>query len=153
MILQTLTLGSRNYFLPGSHYHRWWPASPEDSEDTLRYSLETLCPPLLLFPTIDKSLWITAYTCRSYLCSQLPLLLLDTLKNSSIVWESFVPTALCFFTTWIPLRIISRTYRVSTHPQLIHVCHQSSKYHSIFRKSWASYCSWNSWLLALWLIP
>ena len=32
--------------------------------------------------------------------------------------EYFVPTALQFFATWIPLRIISRTFRVSAHPQL-----------------------------------
>ena len=32
--------------------------------------------------------------------------------------EYFVPTALQFFATCIPLRIISRIYRVSAHPQI-----------------------------------
>ena len=35
-----------------------------------------------------------------------------------IPWEYFVPTALQFFATWIPLRIITRACRVSAHPQL-----------------------------------
>ena len=72
------------------------------------------------------------------------MLLQDTSKFSLMIREYFVTIALQFFVTWIPLRIISRTYRVSTHPQLIHECHQSSKYHSIFRKSSVAYCSWSS---------
>ena len=57
---------------------RWSPTAPEDFGDTLWYSLETLCPSLLLFPTTDKSLWITTYTCHSYDHSPLFLLLQDT---------------------------------------------------------------------------
>ena len=57
---------------------RWSPTASEDFGDTLWYSLETLCPSLLLFPTTDKSLWITTYTCHSYDHSPLFLLLQDT---------------------------------------------------------------------------
>ena len=57
---------------------RWSLTAPEDFRDTLWYSLETLCPSLLLFPTTDKSLWITTYTCHSYDHSPLFLLLQDT---------------------------------------------------------------------------
>ena len=46
---------------------RWSPTAPEDFGDTLWYSLETLCPSLLLFPTTDKSLWITSYPCHPYI--------------------------------------------------------------------------------------
>ena len=58
----------------------WSPAAPEDFEVTLRYSFETLCPLLLQFPTIEISLWINTYTCRSYFHSQLLLLLQDASK-------------------------------------------------------------------------
>ena len=39
-------------------------------------------------------------------------------KFSLLFREYFVPTALQFFATWIPLRINPRTCRVSAHPQL-----------------------------------
>ena len=81
---------------------RWSPTAPEDSKDTLLYSLETLCPPLLLFPTIDRPLWITTYNCRSYLHSQLLLLLQDALICSPLFRKSFKLTALQFFATWMP---------------------------------------------------
>ena len=55
--------------------------------------------------------------------------------------------------TWIPLRIISRTYRVSTHPQLIQVFHKSVQNIIRFSENLQEpFCSWNSCLLALWLI-
>ena len=63
---------------------RWSPTAPEDFEVTRRNSFETLCPLLLQFPTIEKSLWINTYTCRSYFYSQLVLLLQDTPKYSSL---------------------------------------------------------------------
>jgi len=86
-----------------------------------RYS--TMCsrdyvPSLLQFTSIDKSLWITTYTYRSYCHPQLLLLLQDVLKYSSIFWEFFTLTALQFLAAWIPLRIITRACRVSAHPQL-----------------------------------
>ena len=59
---------------------RWSPTAPEDFRDTLWYSLETLCPSLLLFLTTDKSVWITTYTCHSYDHPPLILLLQDTPK-------------------------------------------------------------------------
>ena len=82
------------------------------------YSFETLCLLLLQFPTTEISLGINTYTCRSYFYSQLTLLLQDTLKSFLLFREYFVPTALQFLATWIPLWIISRPYRVSVHPQL-----------------------------------
>ena len=107
---------------PGEPRHyRWSPAAPEDSEDTLRCSLETLCLSLLQFPTTDISLWITTYTCHSYNHSLLLLLFKDALKYSPLPRESPELTALQFFTTWLPIRIIPCTYRVSVHPQLF-VC-------------------------------
>ena len=63
-------------------------------------------PSLLQFPFIDKLLWITTYTRHSYNVSQLILLLQDTPKFSLSFRESFELTALLFFVTWIPLRII-----------------------------------------------
>ena len=66
MNLLTLTLGSRNYFHLESTLLRWSSTAPEDSEVTLRCYLETLCAPLLLFLTIENSLWMTTYTCHSY---------------------------------------------------------------------------------------
>ena len=86
-----------------------------------RYS--TMCsrdyvPSLLQFTSIDKSLWITTYTYRSYCHPQLLLLLQDVLKYSSVFREFFTLTALQFLAAWIPLRIITRACRVSAHPQL-----------------------------------
>ena len=77
-----------------------------------------LCPSSLQFHTTDKFLWKASCTCHSYFYSQLILSLEDTLKFSLLIREYFVPTALQFLSTWIPLQIISRPYRVSTHPQL-----------------------------------
>ena len=76
---------------------------------------------LLQFPSFDKPLWITTYTRHSYDASQLILLLQDTPKFSLLFRKSFKLTALQFFTTWIPLLKIPRTYWVSVHPQLF-VC-------------------------------
>ena len=90
---------------------RWSLATSEDFEDTLQYSLETLCPLLLQFPSTEISLGINTYTRRPYFIPSRSC-------YYKIPREYFVPTALQFFATWIPLRIISRTYRVSTHPQL-----------------------------------
>lgn len=97
-------------------HSRWSTVSPKGSEDTLQCSPETLCSLILHFPTTDISLWITSYTCRSYNHSPLILLLQDTPKFSLLFREYPVPTTLQFFATWIALWIISRTYRVSTHP-------------------------------------
>jgi hypothetical protein len=60
----------------------------------------------------------TAYTCHSYNHSPLILLLQDAPKYSLLSRESFELTALQFLAPEIPLQIISRTYRVSTHSQL-----------------------------------
>ena len=55
-----------------------------------RYSLmfsRDYVPSLLQFTSIDKSLWITTYTYRSYCHPQLLLLLQDVLKYSSLFRE------------------------------------------------------------------
>ena len=119
ILLKTkLTLGSRKYFLPESHL---LPMTACCTRRFRRYS--TMCsrdyvPSLLQFTSIDKSLWITTYTYRSYCHPQLLLLLQDVLKYSSIFREFFTLTALQFLAAWIPLRIITRACRVSAHPQL-----------------------------------
>ena len=113
-----LTLGSRKYFLPESHL---LPMTACCTRRFRRYS--TMCsrdyvPSLLQFTSIDKSLWITNYTYRSYCHPQLLLLLQNVLKYSSVFREFFTLTALQFLAAWIPLRIITRACRVSAHPQL-----------------------------------
>ena len=108
-------------FTQRAPYYRWSPAAPENFEDTLRCFLETLVPFVVAIPTINKSLWITTYNCRSYLHPQLLLLLQDALNCSPLFRKSFKLTALQFFTTWISLLKIPRTYWVSVHPPLF-VC-------------------------------
>ena len=113
-----LTLGSRKYFLPES------PSLQMIACYTRRFRrYSTMCsrdyvPSLLQFTSIDKSLWITIYTYRSYCHPQLLLLLQDVLKYSSVFREFFTLTALQFLATWIPLQINPRTCQVSAHPQL-----------------------------------
>ena len=124
MILLTPTLGSRKYFLPESPSVRMIACFTRRFRRHPTMFSWDYVPSLLQFPTIDVSLWITTYICRSYIHPQLILLLQDTPKFSLLFREYFVPTALQFFATWIPLRIISRTYRVSAHPQMIHVFHK-----------------------------
>ena len=71
----------------------------------------------------------------------------------SVVPRTPSAIALKFFATWIPLRIIPLNYRRFSIPSCLSVSQKSSKSYSIFRKSLAAYCSWNSCLLALWLNP
>ena len=106
---------------------RWSPTAPEDSEVTIWCSLETLCPSLLLFPTTDKSLWITTYTCHSYDHSPLFLLLQDTPKFSLLIREYLVPTVLQFLVTWIPLWIILALVEYPLIPSCSCVSQKSSK--------------------------
>ena len=118
MILLNLTLGSRDHFHSESTLllmivcctRRIRRYSPMFSWDFMVL--------LLQFPSIDKHLWITMHTCHSYIHSPLILLLQDTSKFSLLFRQYFVPTALQFLATWIPLRLIPRTYRVSAHSQL-----------------------------------
>ena len=74
---------------------RWSPTAPEDFEDTLRFSLETLCPLPLQFPTTEISLWINTYTCRAYFYSQSILLLQDTLR----IFCAYCLAVLCHLNT------------------------------------------------------
>ena len=60
-------------------------------------------------------------------------------------------TALQFFSTWIPLRIISRTYRVSAHPQMILVFHKVFEIPFDLPKTLSNLLLWN-FLLALIMI-
>ena len=152
MNLLTLRLGSRD---------RIHPKSPLLQRITCyirrfrRYSLmfsRDLCPSLWLFLTTDKSVRITTYTCHSYDHPPLILLLQDTPKFSLLFREYFVPTALQFFATWIPLRIISRPYRLSTHPQLF-MCF-TMVFEILFDppKFLSSLLLCNTCLLALWML-
>ena len=75
---------------------------------------------------------------------------LETLVVVSIILELI---ALLFFVTWIPLRLILALIEYPLIPCCSCVTQNSSKYYLNFRKSWVAYCSWNSYLLALWLIP
>jgi hypothetical protein len=89
-ILLTLTLGSRNHFVPES------PFAPDDRllhQKILKIPFDVFLRPL----------------CRSYILSQLLLLLQDAPKYSPMFRESFVPTALQFLVAWIHLWTI-------THP-------------------------------------
>jgi len=62
------------------------------------------------------SVWITKHTCLHSI--PLIFLLQDALNCSPLFRESFELTALQFLAREIPLWIIPRTYRVSTHSQL-----------------------------------
>jgi len=82
-ILLTLTLGSRNHFLPES------PFTADDRllrQKILQILLDVfprpLCPLPLHFSTTDKSPWIATYTCRPYNHSSMLLLLQDAPKFS-----------------------------------------------------------------------
>ena len=96
MNFTNITLGSRDHFhlestlLPMIVYctRRFWWYSMMFSRDFV--------PSLLQFPCIDKPLWITTYTCHSYLHPQLLLLLQDALKCSPMFRESLMLTALQF---------------------------------------------------------
>ena len=118
MNLLTLRLGSRDRIPPKSPLLLMIVCCTRRFR---RYS--TMCsrdyvPSLLQFTSIDKSLWITTYTYRSYCHPQLLLLLQDVLKYSSIFREFFMLTALQFLAAWIPLRIITCACRVSVRPKL-----------------------------------
>ena len=106
MILLNLILGSRNYFLPESHSIQVIAWCTRRFRSCSLMFLRYFVPSLLQFPSIDKPLWITTYTLHSYNVSQLILLLQDTPKFSLLFRESFELSALLFFVTWIPLRII-----------------------------------------------
>ena len=142
MILLTPTLGSRNYFHPESPLLQMITWSTEGFR---RYSpmFSRDFEPVAFAIPYHRNIPMDIYLHLSFLL----LFPVDLVIPRYPEILSNVPRILCAYclavlATWISLRIISRTYRVSTHPQLIHVCHQSSKYHSIFRKSSGAYCSW-----------
>ena len=153
MVLLTLTLGSRNYFsrralIPEDHLLR---------QKILRVSLDIFPRPLCSSPlqstVTDISLWISVCTCHSHDHSSSLLLLQDASNYSSLPQESFVFTVLQFYFAWKPLRVFPHIYRGSVLLNCSCVSHNSLEYFSIFRKSSAACYSWNSCLLALWLIP
>ena len=125
ILLKTkLTLGSRKYFLPESHL---LPMTACCTRRFRRYS--TMCsrdyvPSLLQFTSIDKSLWITTYTYRSYCHPQLLLLLQDVLKYSSIFREflRLLP--------WVPCCMNTPTDNYSCLPSI-----RSSPVVLVFHKS------------------
>ena len=94
MILLNLTLGSRNYFLPESPSLQMIAWCTEGFQRyTLMFSRDFV-PVAFAIPYHRNIPMDNTYTCHSYFC------------------------ALQFFTTWIPLQIITRTYWVFIHPQL-----------------------------------
>ena len=131
---------------------RWSRTAPEDFKVTRRNSFETLCPLLLQFPILEISLWINTYTWRSYFYSQLILLLQDTPKFSLLFRESFELTALLFFVTWIPLRIILALIEYPLIPQLF-MCF-TMVFEILFDppKILNSLLLCNTCLLALWML-
>ena len=108
---------------------RWSPTASEDFEDTLRYSLETLCPLLLQFPTTKISLWINTYTCHSYFYSQSILLI----QNTPRILCAYCLAVLCHLNT--PTNNISHLSSIRSSPNDSCISQKCSKYHSIFRKS------------------
>ena len=152
-ILLTLTLGSRDYFLPESpsfqmitwFTRRCWRYSPINSWDPM-------CPSPLQFPATDKFVWITTYAFRSSIQSQWLLLLQDTPKYSPMFRESFVPAVLQrLFTP----RIIPHACRGSVHPPLIMRFPKCLEILSVLLRIHLqpTACGDSSYLLALWLIP
>ena len=97
---------------------RWSPAAPEDFEDTLRFSLETLCPLLLQFPSTEISLWINTYTCRAYFYSQSILLLQDTPR----IFCAYCLAVLCHLNT--PKNNFSHFPSIRSSP-VVHMFHKS----------------------------
>ena len=94
MILLTLTLGSRNYFLP---------ESPNDRvlhQKILKILFDAFTRPLcslsFQFPATEISIWITTYTCRSYNHSLL-LLLLQISSNCSPTFKNSLCHCLTYF--------------------------------------------------------
>ena len=116
MILLTPTLGSRNYFHPESPLLQMIACCTRSFRRC--YSMfyrDTCAHRLCKFTTTETSLWIATYTCHPYLHSRLLLLVQDTLKFSLLFQEYFVPAALQFLATWIPLTDNSSWF---IHPQL-----------------------------------
>ena len=97
---------------------RWSPTAPEDFEDTLRFSLETLCPLLLQFPSTEISLWINTYTCRAYFYSQSILLLQDTPR----IFCAYCLGVLCHLNT--PKNNFSHFLSIRSSP-VVQVFHKS----------------------------
>ena len=120
----------------------WSPTALEDFGDTLWYSLETLCPSLLLFPTTDKSLWITSYTCHSY--DHPPIDLVSTRYPEVF---SIIPRILCAYCLAVPFHLNTSTdnfsHLSSIHSSpVVHVFH-NGLWNTIrsFKKSLVAYCS------------
>ena len=117
MIFLTLTLGSRNYFLPERPHSRWLLGALKDHEDTLRCALETMCHRFC--SSLPSIIPLDNYLHLSFILSspvalvitRCPVILFDIPRILTL-------TALQFLAAWIPLRIITRACRVSAHPQL-----------------------------------
>ena len=125
MVLLTGTLGARDHIRAESPLlqmiacctRRFWRYSMIFSRDFV---------PVAFAIPYHRNILMDNYTHLPILHS-IPLILLlqDALNCSPLFRESFELTALQFLVTWIPLRITLCTYRVSAHPQLIHVLHKS----------------------------
>ena len=125
ILLKRLTVGSRKYLLPES------PLSQMVADCTRRcWRYSSIIP-----ETLVPSAFSIPYYRYIHMDNNIHLLFIQLLWVSLVITRYIellsgflrIPctTALQFFSTWIPLRIISRTYQVSAHPQWIHVFHKS----------------------------
>ena len=138
MVLLTLTLDSRNYFLPES------PLSQMIAYCTRRFRSYSpiLFRDFVLIAFAIPYHWsipMDKYLQPSFLI----LFQVDLVKTRCLEPLSVVPRILwayCYtvFATWIPLRIISRTSEYPLIPSCSGVSQKSLKYYSILRKSLAA---------------
>ena len=91
----TLTLGSRNYFLPESPLLQMIACCTRSFRRCYSMFYRDTCAHCLCkFTITETSVWIATYTFHPYLHSRLLLLVQDTLNFFPLFRESFVLTAL-----------------------------------------------------------
>ena len=153
MILLTLTLGSRKYFLSESPSlqmiawcTRWfWRYSP------MFYRVP--CTLRRCDPTTNKSLGVTTYIVVHTVIPRWSYYYKIPWISPYLFREYLVPTALQFLATCISLRIITRSYRVSIHPQLFLCSIRYFVIQSELSRTSVAYCSIRSYMPTPWLIP
>ena len=117
------TLGSRKYFLPESPSLQMIVCCTRRFRGYSMMFSRDFVPSLLQFPSIDKVLCITTYTCHSYNHFLLILLLQDTPKFSLLFRESFMLTTLQFLPQEYPYDNSSHLPSIRSSP-VFHVFHK-----------------------------
>ena len=153
LFLLNLTLVSRYHFHPESPLlmmivcgtWRPWRYSPLLTRELMFITFAIPLPPSTLMDNYLQLLFLHSSPVGLVITRYL-----ETLVVVSIILELI---ALLFLVTWIPLRLIIALIEYPLIPSCSWVSQKSSKYYSIFRKSSGAFGSWNSCLLALWLIP